>query len=219
MFHSMHGEAGGGRRRRCATRLFTAVCFVVLAGCGSDAAPQVATGPSSRAEGPVGQALCELGYTAIRMDRLPTGHHKAQVILNGVPATFLVDTGANMTALHAPLAERHGLSDQGIPVGVAGLGGVGRARLVRVKSLTIGGMPIRLGRIATTDLATLSMMPGVLGKTAELDGILGQDVLREHHAIIDVYEHQLFLQADRGPIAIDSPGRCADQKKPGLAEF
>lgn len=205
-----------GRAARFATLAVAAQMAAILAGCDAVMPSTGPSGPLARAAGPVGQALCELGYTAIPMARLPSGHHQAQVVLNGVPAIFLVDTGANVTALHAPLASRHGLSEIGIPAGVAGIGGVAQARLVPIDSLVVGDMPIRLRRIATTDLPILSMMPSVRGTRDSIDGILGQDVLREHRAIIDVHQHQLFLQAGRGSVQAIDPQLCADVAVEGV---
>lgn len=125
------------------------------------------------------------------------------VLLNGTqPATFLLDTGANITVVSPQLARR---------AGVEALTGAGvsksRARmasgqevdvsLVRLKSLALG-----LARIDNLQVAVYEI--GVLDHTATppltVDGFLGADVLSRFTVTIEPHAGRLLLQLPDGPV-------------------
>jgi hypothetical protein len=141
----------------------------------------------------VEQALCQLGFTAVPLAELRSGHHLVQVTLNGRPATFVVDTGANVTVLDAALAETFGLKPRlGLRGAAVGLGGSTGARQWSVEELRIGPVPVRQGTIVTADL---SQVTGALSRLSDdpVVGIIGQDVMKAHQAVIDVAGPTLHL--------------------------
>ncbi len=147
----------------------------------------------------VGRALCPLGYHAIPMTATKSGHHVAPVTVNNVPGTFVIDTGAGVSVIHAPLADRFGLKPQkGFVRGVAvGAGGSTSASILSASPITVGGMAVGERRLFSTDLgqavAALKQLSGT-----DVQGIIGQDILRAEHAVVDVRSSVLYLQAD-GP--------------------
>lgn len=149
--------------------------------------------PAYRPEeaGTVDHALCLLGFTAVPLIELASGHHLVKARLNGRAATFVLDTGANATVLNAPYAEQFGV-EGGLPGGAVGLGGAMQASAARIDELVIGGVPIRQSRIMVTDLGQLSrLLEPMAGR--EIHGIVGQDVMNEHRAVIDVARPILYL--------------------------
>ena len=189
-------------------RAALALLFIpaALAGCDRAAPQPVEYRPE--AAGTVDHALCLLGYTGIAMREVATGHQLVELSLNGRPATFVVDTGANVSVLHAPLAEQFGLSEEGGRLGGAiGIGGGGQARQVRIESLQIGEVVLRQQRIVLTDLSQLTSVLGPLAG-GTVSGIIGQDILSEHRAVIDVARSMLHLiPEDRDPAPVP-PERC-----------
>ena len=182
---------------------------LAFAGC-----DQVARQTSSTAEytpeeaGSVDHAMCLLGFAGVPLTELSTGHHLVTLQLNGREAVFILDTGANATVLHAPHAERFGVGEGSVLPGVAvGLGGSMRARQAPIESMSIGGVPIRRDRIMLSDLAQIEQVLGRLsGRT--ISGIVGQDVMKEHRAVIDVAKPLLYLiEADEDPAPIPAE-RC-----------
>ena len=143
----------------------------------------------------VGQALCRVGLRGIPMRTAKSGHHVAAVTVNGVAGTFVVDTGASGSVIHAPYAERFKLTRQPGPVKAFAVGAAGptAAALMAPAAVTIGGVPIGNRRLISADLASVV---GVLKQLAgeEVQGIIGQDVLREEHAVVDVRQSVLYLQ-------------------------
>lgn len=144
--------------------------------------------------GTVDHAMCLLGFMATPLRRLPTGHQTVEATLNGKPATFVLDTGANMSVVHAAYAERFGLAPQrGVRGAAAGLGGGGAASRASVEALRLGSVDIGQAHVV---LADLSQVEGPLAKLAgrPIHGIIGQDVMGEHGAVIDVSRAMLYLR-------------------------
>jgi predicted aspartyl protease len=154
----------------------------------------------------VDQAMCRLGFTAVPMTELPSGHHLVEAILNGKPARFVVDTGANATVLHAPLVAEYGLERALGAAAAVGLGGQAKAGLWRYQTLKIGAVETPAGRIISTDLG---QMVSVLGARPDqpIVGIIGQDVLSAQQAVIDVPRPILYLRSKGAPSAVD-PASC-----------
>lgn len=92
--------------------------------------------------GTIAHALCLLGYTVVPLRELGSGHHVVEATLNGRRGTFVLDTGANATVLHAGFARDFAL-ERGLPGGAIGIGGSMKASQVRIDSLRIG--PVERG--------------------------------------------------------------------------
>lgn len=182
-------------------RFVFALALLAAAGCDRPAQPAVEYRPGQA--GTVDHALCLLGYTGIVLSETATGHHLVEASLNGRPATFIVDTGANLSVLHQSHAAAFGLDESGPVRGAAvGIGGAMQARLAPIDSLTLGDVEIRQERIAVADLSRIA---DVLGRMTggTVHGIIGQDVLAEHRAVIDVANSLLHLiPADQGPAPV-----------------
>lgn len=193
-------------------RYAAAAVALFVAGCDQVVLPGPAPAPLRPGlSQTVEEALCQLGFTAIPLRELRTGHHLVQVTLNGRKATFVVDTGANVTVLHAGLAEAFDLQPGlGVRGAAVGLGGSTGARLWGLKDLSIGPVPVRQRTIVTTDL---SQVTGALSRLSDtpISGIVGQDVMKAHQAVIDVAGPTLhLLQPGSGPVA---PEACAAATK------
>lgn len=181
------------------TRAYALAMLAALAACGplpGQTPPPIVPGLSKS----VDQALCQLGFTRVPLRETRTGHHLVEVTINGRPATFIVDTGANVTVLNAALAEPFALTPRVGVVGAAvGIGGSLGAKQWNVKELAVGGVPVRQNHIATADL---SGVVGALSRMSEaqIAGIVGQDVLKAQQAVIDVDGPTLhMLQANAAP--------------------
>lgn len=179
-------------------------------------------GPFTKSDGPpveyrpdeagtVDHALCLVGFSAVPVQKIDPGHHLIEASINGHVGNFVLDTGANVTVINAPEADRFGLSRGG--GGPRGLGGTlpagasGDARQVAIDSFKIGPINIRQSRVVTANLGQLLI---ALGKVSgrQVSGIIGQDVLNEHRAIIDVARPMLYLmEEDRDPAPVPA-ARC-----------
>ena len=195
--------------RRMKAPFAAAMLACALLSCGDIGAPSPeATDYDPTEAGTVGHALCLLGFTGVPLRELPTGHHVVEVTLNGRRGTFVLDTGANATVLHSAFAPQFALSDRAIARGPAvGVGGSRSAVQVRIESFSIGPVPIRQRRIMTTDLSGLtSLLEPIAGHP--IHGIVGQDVMKEHRAVVDVRDpavHLIEADSDPAPVAAE---RC-----------
>ena len=124
------------------------------------------------------QQLVEGRETRVAM--APDGHFWLRAEINGVPARFLVDTGATLTAVSSETAERAGLSPRtaGIPIRMQTANGTVLARLTTIDDL-------RFGNVASHGLDAI-IAPG-LGPT----NVVGMNLLSrlaswrvEHNVLI-----------------------------------
>lgn len=80
------------------------------------------------------------GETRVKL--APDGHFWIKATINGVTAPFLVDSGATLTAVSVPLAEKAGLAPRrgGLPVRISTANGVVSAELTTIDRLTFGNV-------------------------------------------------------------------------------
>ncbi len=85
-----------------------------------------------------------------RIPLSPDGHYWVRASVNGVEGNFMIDTGATLTAISAPLAERAGLEPRrgGIPILLGTANGTVQAHVTTIDSLELGNI-----RASGTDAA------------------------------------------------------------------
>jgi hypothetical protein len=198
------------------TSVLALAALILVFGCRQATGPE----PEYRPEeaGTVDHAMCLLGFTAVPLREVATGHHLVEATINGTSGRFVLDTGANATVVDQAHAEQFRLSDP-LPGlgGAVGVGGGRSAEQVSIDSFRIGPVPIRQRRIVTTDLGQLLVALGrVTGGTVY--GIIGQDVMKEHRAIIDVARPMLYLmEADEDPAPVAAE-RCRASEESATSE-
>jgi predicted aspartyl protease len=195
----------------------------LLAACNQPLRPAVEYRPAEA--GTVDHALCLLGYSAVPVREVAPGHHLIEATINGRTGSFVLDTGANVTVINASQMERFGLSPG---IGGLGIGGPLRsgpatnANQAAVDSFEVGPITVRQSRVVTADLGQLLTAFGRVSGT-EVSGLIGQDVLNEHRAIIDVARPMLYLMEDDRDPAPVSADRCgssdgAEASASGMAD-
>jgi hypothetical protein len=192
--------------------VLAAAAALALAGC--DGALPTAP-PEAKVEyrpgeaGTVDHALCLLGFNAIPLkEARSTGHHLVSATVNGRNGVFVLDTGANLSVIDVDHAAFFGLAGiQGVRGGATGLGGAYVARQVPIESLALGPVAVRQRRMVLTDLGAIGDALAPLAGGA-VHGLIGQDVLKEHRAVIDVERPLLYLiEKDEDPEPV-AAGRC-----------
>lgn len=178
---------------------FGAIFSLMLTGCAALPPAEAARRPDSAALSPLSAPLCRLGFASIPMTALPSGHHMVRVNLNGRIGSFLVDTGAGITIVHAPYLKAFGLSATGGGRAAGALTGVVTLTPVDVARFAIGGTDTQLTRIHAMDLSHI--VKAIKATTRQpIQGLIGQDVMRDQKAIIDVEHSVLYLKT------VDAPG-------------
>lgn len=188
--------------------------LLLLAACEQGARTGAGPVPEYRPgeAGTVDHALCLLGFSAVPVRDVDPGHHLIEATINGRTGNFVLDTGANLTIITTSQAGRFGVSPGGSggPLAGRGLpaGASGNARQVAVDGFTVGSITVRQSRVLIADLDPLL---AALGRASgqEIAGIVGQDVLTRHRAVIDVARPMLYLmEEDRDPAPVAAE-RCA----------
>lgn len=169
--------------------------------------------------GTVDHALCLLGFTAIPLkEARTTGHHLVTAEINGKEGVFVLDTGANISVIDVDHAARFGLDPaRGARGGATVLGGANVARQASIKSMSLGGVDVRQRLMVLTDLGAIGDALAPLAGGA-VHGLIGQDVLKEHRAVIDVKRPLLYLiEGDEEPAPVAAE-RCRGKATGGKAE-
>ena len=183
---------------------------LIAAAAGCDAPVGERSAPDYRPEeaGTVDHALCLLGFTAVPLrSARTTGHHLVSARINEREGVFVLDTGANVSVIDSDHAGHFGLKGGRSARGAVVLDGANAARQVGIESLSLGGIPIRQRRMVLTDLGALGDALAPLAGGA-VHGLIGQDVLKEHRAVIDVERPLLYLiEADKDPEPVPAE-RC-----------
>ena len=165
----------------------------------------VAYAPASASAQDLAGYLTQHGYVPIRMTKLSTGHETVVVTINGVEGQFVVDSGAGGTVVHSGRLEKFSLqAPEGEGEASSGAGGGFTAFRANMESFAIEGVTLDVDQVRTLDLgAVVGQLKQATG--ADIDGVVGQDVLTRFAGVLDVGAQTLFLRpteqaAKRDPI-------------------
>ena len=87
-----------------------------------------------------------------------------------------------------------------------------KASQMRIDALALGTVPIRRSRMMVADLHQLTSLLGPMSG-GTIHGIIGQDVMTEHRAVIDVAGPILYLiGADQDPAPVPRE-RCTGEPR------
>ena len=115
-----------------------------------------------------------------------------EVEINGKTAHLRVDTGAMMTVLSAPCAERLNLKVRSTKESAIGVGGV-------VKNLGFSAIrSFKIGHVEINHLSIIAVMP--MGGNFD-DGLLGLDVLKLNDVILPVGGRGFLIKPGATPVA------------------
>ena len=132
--------------------------------------------------------------TTIPLD-IANGTITVPLEVNGIAATFILDTGAYRSLVTREAVHRLRLArDQWVATTSRGLGGmIERTPNANPRSLTLGGVPL----VRRTVNHDASLTVGLLGRThignLEIDGLLGRDFLALFDLDLDVPKRRLTL--------------------------
>lgn len=169
-----------GRGRHCAAMRFLLMISLMLGGA------------AGRAD-VLGEVLRWEGYVAVTMTPLPTGHRTVTIVLNGQIGAFIVDSGASQTVVDADAARLYPLRASSLGSNVVGAIGPLRAEVRQVAGYAVGPVTGGALTVVVADIAAVLAAVEDAGGGV-VDGVLGQDILDRHEAIIDLPGDRLFLR-------------------------
>ncbi len=129
---------------------------------------------------------CQLGLATEIPLTFQDGHLLAAPLLNGVPVSMWLDTGAQMTTLRKASAERLSLPLMALNGTVEGVGGSSLAYGFTARSFQIGRLSGHNFKLFASDL-------GLSRPGPETDGLLGADFLGAYDLDLDLQDHKAIL--------------------------
>ena len=114
--------------------------------------------------------------------------------VNGRAAKLMVDTGAFATLLHSQFVRNMKIPLRGTPFTSSGVNLRDRkVQVATVRRLSIGSFAIEGKEVGVIDLGGL-IHAGLLDAKPPVAGLLGSEILRRHHGIIDFGTSSLYLR-------------------------
>jgi predicted aspartyl protease len=114
--------------------------------------------------------------------------------INGASAKLMVDTGAFATLLHRPFVRRLNVQLYNTQLTSGGVNLRERGvQTAMIKRLSVGSVEYRAKQVAVIDLQGL-IHGGLLDANPPVAGLLGSELLRRHHGIIDFGTQTLYLE-------------------------
>jgi len=136
------------------------MCFLLpdCSGSGAEVLQAEDKPAADRAEAAVAKRPVRQGIAAQDLTRSGDGHFYAEVIVNGTPITFMVDTGATMVALTPEDAQRAGVRMGGMRSMARGVGGVVEVTPVTIDRMSLGTIDAEHVRGAVADELDVSLL-------------------------------------------------------------
>ncbi|MEZ4777865.1 MAG: retropepsin-like aspartic protease [Flavobacteriaceae bacterium] len=129
--------------------------------------------------------LTSLGFERIGLKKLKTGHYKFTVIINGISGQFILDTGASTSCIGIMEAPPFNLITEKSEVKAAGAGAVDMETLAtKSNALSIGSIVLHNWQFVLFDLVHVNHALTQVDEE-KVDGIIGADILKKLHAVID----------------------------------
>lgn len=138
--------------------------------------------------------LKDSGYKKINFKLSKTQHLLIKAKINGIKGSFILDTGASNSCIGFDVVEHFEIEAKASKNKAAGAGAVGMETQISNQNL------LQIGRWKTKNLALVIFdlthvnLALTQYKAKPVHGIIGADVLLKGKAIIDYYNHCLYLK-------------------------
>ena len=137
--------------------------------------------------------MAQTGHSALPLLRLPTGHLATELQIDGQRGLFLIDSGASQSVLSAVRAALYPLGPALTRERVTGVPGAQEVTGHRMRHYRIGRITGAGGLIYVADLGFVTRAIAEAGGP-EVDGVIGQDLLTRHGAVLDMANNRVFLR-------------------------
>ncbi len=122
------------------------------------------------------------------------GRILVQVEVNGIPSSFILDTGAQRSVVTEAAIRRLGLArDQWVGTTMSGIGGINRRANANPRSFTLAGVPLVRRTLNHDTSLTVGVLPGSSAPGPVVDGLLGRDYLSLFDLDLDIPALRLSL--------------------------
>ena len=133
-------------------------------------------------------------YKKIKFKVIKTQHLLIKAKINGVSGNFILDTGASNSCVGFESIERFELNAKKSKTRASGAGGTGmKTQISSHNKLQLGSWKNQDFNLVIFDLSHVNEALEAY-KAKPVHGIIGADVLLEGKAIIDYYNHCVYLK-------------------------
>lgn len=133
-------------------------------------------------------------YKKINFKVSKTQHLLIKATINGVSGNFILDTGASNSCVGFDSIEKFNLKAGKSKTKASGAGGTGMmTKIAKNNALKIGRWQTEELHLVIFDMSHVNEALTQY-KAKPVDGIIGADILLEGKAIIDYYNHCLYLK-------------------------
>lgn len=140
------------------------------------------------------EILKKAHYKKIKFRVSKTQHLLVKASINGVSGNFILDTGASNSCVGFEGIEKFGLKAGKSKTKAAGAGATGMlTQIAKNNTLKIGRWKTHDFHLIIFDMSHVNEALNQY-KAKPVHGIIGADILLEGKAIIDYYNHCLYLQ-------------------------
>lgn len=137
--------------------------------------------------------LKDSGYKKIAFKVSKTQHLLIKATINGIKGNFILDTGASNSCIGFDKVEHFKVNAKASKTKAAGAGATGmETQIGKNVTLKIGRWKTKNLHLVIFDLTHVNLALTQY-KAKPVHGIIGADVLLEGKAIIDYYNHCLYL--------------------------
>lgn len=134
------------------------------------------------------------GYRAVPMHVSPGFNLYVDGSVNGKKAKLMVDTGAFATLLNTGFVRRMKIPLRDTPYRSSGVNlGQRGVQVATISRFSVGSMDMRSNDVGVMNMNGL-IHGGLLDATPPVAGLLGSEILRRYHAIIDFGTKTLYLK-------------------------
>jgi hypothetical protein len=135
-----------------------------------------------------------------------SGHVLVTVRVNDIPATFILDTGAERTLMAEDAVRRLGLERDGwVASAMRGIAGIEQRPNALPRSLQLGAATLRRRTLLGDNSVTVGPLPVTEVAGRPIGGLLGRDFLAPFDLDLDLPGHRLTLYDVRGCEALFPP--------------
>lgn len=138
--------------------------------------------------------LANKGFTKLCFQKLASQHAIVEVSVNGFKSNFIIDSGASVSVINnSDVSKFRLIPASGIAnVQATGVGGKVTTQSFMLDIFKIDQLKIKNKHIVAMDLSHIvDALTTVSDK--EINGVIGQDILTRHKAVIDIASNTLYL--------------------------
>lgn len=133
------------------------------------------------------------GFTKIKLHFTKTNHFEIIASINGVKGLFILDTGASSSCVGFNVIDKFNLTTQDSKIKATGAGASDmETKLSKNNKVKLGKRNYNKINLVIFDLTHVNTAL-VEHNAKPVDGIIGADILKQGHAVIDYQKKYLYL--------------------------